>query len=84
MYEAYQKIHGEVEARNVQNRLNLNKKDRVYPHETFDVNPNDTFVSREDGVNFSKKPPELKEKIGIYNVTYNGKNSTQIVRGYRK
>ncbi|WP_194172419.1 LPD23 domain-containing protein [Campylobacter concisus] len=78
MYEAYQKIHGEVEARNVQNRLNLNKKDRVYPHETFDVNPNDTFVSREDGVNFSKKPPELKEKIGIYNVTYNGKNSTQI------
>ena len=78
MYEAYQKIHGEVEARNVQNRLNLNKKDRAYPYETFDVNPNDTFVSREDGVNFSKKPPELKEKRGIYNVTYNGKNSTQI------
>ena len=78
MYEAYQKIHGEVEARNVQNRLNLNKKDRAYPYETFDVNPNDTFVSREDGVNFSKKLPELKEKRGIYNVTYNGKNSTQI------
>ena len=70
--------HGEAEARNVQNRLDLNKKDRVYPHETFDVNPNDTFVSREDGVNFSKKLPELKEKRGIYNVTYNGKNSTQI------
>lgn len=34
--------------------------------------------SREDGVNFSKKLPELKEKRGIYNVTYNGKNSTQI------
>jgi len=80
MYEAYQKIHGEVEARNVQNRLNLNKKDRVYPHETFDVNPNDTFVSREDGVNFSKKPPELKEKIGIYNVTYNGKFSTPVYK----
>ena len=74
----YALSHGEAEARNVQNRLNLNKKDRVYPHETFDVNPNDTFVSREDGVNFSKKPPELKEKRGIYNVTYNGKNSTQI------
>lgn len=80
MYEAYQKIHGEVEARNVQNRLNLNKKDRVYPHETFDVNPNDTFVSREDGVNFSKKPPELKEKRGIYNVTYNGKFSTPVYK----
>lgn len=74
----YALSHGEAEARNVQNRLNLNKKDRVYPHETFDVNPNDTFISREDGVNFSKKPPELKEKRGIYNVTYNGKNSTQI------
>ena len=74
----YALSHGEVEARNVQNRLNLNKKDRVYPHETFDVNPNDTFVSREDGVNFSQKLPELKEKRGIYNVTYNGKNSTQI------
>ena len=74
----YALSHGEAEARNVQNRLNLNKKDRVYPHETFDVNPNDTFVSREDGVNFSQKLPELKEKRGIYNVTYNGKNSTQI------
>lgn len=42
----YALSHGEAEARNVQNRLNLNKKDRVYPHETFDVNPNDTFVSR--------------------------------------
>ena len=80
MYEAYQKIHGEAEARNVQNRLNLNKKDRVYPHETFDVNPNDTFVSREDGVNFSKKLPELKEKRGIYNVTYNGKFSTPVYK----
>ena len=80
MYEAYQKIHGEVEARNVQNRLNLNKKDRVYPHETFDVNPNDTFVSREDGVNFSQKLPELKEKRGIYNVTYNGKFSTPVYK----
>ena len=80
MYEAYQKIHGEVEARNVQNRLNLNKKDRAYPYETFDVNPNDTFVSREDGVNFSKKLPELKEKRGIYNVTYNGKFATPVYK----
>ena len=76
----YALSHGEAEARNVQNRLNLNKKDRVYPHETFDVNPNDTFVSREDGVNFSKKLPELKEKRGIYNVTYNGKFSTPVYK----
>ena len=74
----YALSHGEAEARNVQNRLDLNKKDRAYPHETFDVNPNDTFVSREDGVNFSQKLPELKEKRGIYNVTYNGKNAIQI------
>jgi len=76
----YALSHGEAEARNVQNRLNLNKKDRVYPHETFDVNPNDTFVSRKDGVNFSKKLPELKEKRGIYNVTYNGKFSTPVYK----
>ena len=76
----YALSHGEAEARNVQNRLDLNKKDRVYPHETFDVNPNDTFVSREDGVNFSKKLPELKEKRGIYNVTYNGKFSTPVYK----
>ena len=74
----YALYHGEAEARNVQNRLDLNKKDRAYPHETFDVNPNEIFVSRENGVNFSKKLPELKEKRGIYNVTYNGKNATQI------
>ncbi|WP_345968926.1 LPD23 domain-containing protein, partial [Campylobacter concisus] len=76
----YALSHGEAEARNVQNRLDLNKKDRVYPHETFDVNPNDTFVSREDGVNFSQKLPELKEKRGIYNVTYNGKFSTPVYK----
>ena len=74
----YALSHGEAEARNVQNRLDLNKKGRAHPHETFDVNPNETFVSREDGVNFSQKLPELKEKRGIYNVTYNGKNATQI------
>ena len=72
----YALYHGEAEARNVQNRLDLNKKNRSYPHETFDVNPNETFVSREDGVNFSQKLPELKEKRGIYNVTYNGKKAT--------
>lgn len=74
----YALYHGEAEARNVQNRLDLNKKGRAHPHETFDVNQNETFVSREDGVNFSQKLPELKEKRGIYNVTYNGKNATQI------
>ena len=58
----------------LQGQVTRNKD--IHPHETFDVNPNDTFVSREDGVNFSKKPPELKEKRGIYNVTYNGKKAT--------
>ena len=76
--ESYRLSHGEAEARNVQNRLNLDNK--AYPHETFDVNPNETFVSREDGVNFSKKLPELKEKRGIYNVTYNGKFSTPVYK----
>ena len=76
--DTYKKIHGEAEARNVETRLNLDGK--AYPHETFDVNPNDTFVSREDGVNFSKKLPELKEKRGIYNVTYNGKFSTPVYK----
>ena len=76
----YALYHGEAEARNVQNRLDLNKKNRAYPHETFDVNPNETFVSREDGVNFSQKLPELKEKRGIYNVTYNGKFSTPVYK----
>ena len=76
----YALSHGEAEARNVQNRLDLNKKGRAHPHETFDVNPNETFVSREDGVNFSQKLPELKEKRGIYNVTYNGKFSTPVYK----
>ena len=76
----YALYHGEAEARNVQNRLDLNKKGRAHPHETFDVNPNETFVSREDGVNFSQKLPELKEKRGIYNVTYNGKFSTPVYK----
>ena len=76
----YALYHGEAEARNVQNRFDLNKKGRAHPHETFDVNPNETFVSREDGVNFSQKLPELKEKRGIYNVTYNGKFSTPVYK----
>ena len=76
--DTYKKIHGEAEARNVETRLNLDGK--AYPHETFDVNPNETFVSREDGVNFSQKLPELKEKRGIYNVTYNGKFSTPVYK----
>lgn len=62
----------------LQGQVTRNKD--IHPHETFDVNPNDTFVSREDGVNFSKKPPELKEKRGIYNVTYNGKFSTPVYK----
>ena len=58
----------------LQGQVTRNKD--IHPHETFDVNPNETFVSREDGVNFSQKLPELKEKRGIYNVTYNDKKAT--------
>ena len=57
LQENYRKIHGEAEARNVQNRLNLDGK--AHPHETFDVNPNETIVSKEDGINLSK---ELEKK----------------------
>ena len=80
MYEAYQKIHGEVEARNVQNRLNLDDAAGTHPHETFDVNPNETFVSREDGISFSVKDALQKEKRGVYNVAYNGKFSTPVYK----
>ena len=62
----------------LQGQVTRNKD--IHPHETFDVNPNETFVSRENGVNFSKKLPELKEKRGIYNVTYNGKFSTPVYK----
>ena len=62
----------------LQGQVTRNKD--IHPYETFDVNPNETFVSREDGVNFSQKLPELKEKRGIYNVTYNGKFSTPVYK----
>jgi len=55
--ESYRLSHGEAEARNVQNRLNLDGK--THPHETFDVNPNETIVSKEDAVNLSR---ELEKK----------------------
>ena len=74
--ESYRLSHGEVEARNVQNRLNLD--DKVYPHETFDVNPDETFVSREGGVSFSVKDALQKERRGVYNVAFNEKKSTII------
>lgn len=78
MYEAYQKIHGEVEARNVQNRLNLDDAAGTHPYETFDINPNETFVSREDGISFSVKDALQKERRGVYNVAFNEKKSTII------
>ena len=62
----------------LQGQVTRNKD--IHPYETFDVNPNETFVSREDGVNFRQKLPELKEKRGIYNVTYNGKFSTPVYK----
>ena len=59
-YEEYKKLHGEVEARNVQNRLNLDGK--THPHETFDVNPNETIVSKEDGISYSRRIEEIKSE----------------------
>ena len=41
----------------LQGQVTRNKD--IHPHETFDVNPNETFVSREDGVNLSH---ELEKK----------------------
>jgi hypothetical protein len=55
--ETYRKIHGEAEARNVESRLNLDGK--AHPHETFDVNTNETIVSKEGGINLSH---ELEKK----------------------
>ncbi|WP_159071114.1 LPD23 domain-containing protein [Campylobacter concisus] len=58
--ETYRKIHGEAEARNVESRLNLDGK--AHPHETFDVNPNETIVSKEDGISYSRKIEEIKSE----------------------
>ena len=60
LQEIYRKIHGEAEARNVQNRLNLDGK--AHPHETFDVNPNETIVSKEGEVSYSRKIEEIKRE----------------------
>ena len=59
-YEEYKKLLGEVEARNVQNRLNLDNK--LHPHETFDVNPHETIVNKEDGISYSRKIEEIKRE----------------------
>ena len=59
-YEEYKKLLGEVEARNVQNRLNLDGK--AHPHETFDVNPNETIVSKGGEVSYSRKVEEIKRE----------------------
>lgn len=60
LQENYRKIHGEAEARNVQNRLNLDGK--AHPHETFDVNPNETIVSKGGEVSYSRKVEEIKRE----------------------
>ena len=56
--ETYRKIHGEAEARNVESRLNLDGQ--THPHETFDVNPNETIASKEDGISYSRRIEEIK------------------------
>jgi hypothetical protein len=60
LQEIYRKIHGEAEARNVQNRLNLDGK--AHPHETFDVNPNETIVSKDGEVSHSRRIEEIKRE----------------------
>ena len=58
--ETYRKIHGEAEARNVESRLNSDGK--AHPHETFDVNPNETIVSKDGEVSYSRKIEEIKRE----------------------
>lgn len=58
--ESYRLSHGEAEARNVQNRLNLDGK--AHPHETFDVNPNETIVNKDGEVSYSRKIEEIKRE----------------------
>ena len=58
--ESYRLSHGEAEARTVQNRLNLDGK--AHPHETFDVNPNETIVSKGSEVSYSRKIEEIKRE----------------------
>ncbi|WP_178140382.1 LPD23 domain-containing protein [uncultured Campylobacter sp.] len=60
--ESYRLSHGEAEARNVQNRLNLDDTVGIHPHETFDVNPNETIVSKEDGISYSRRIEEIKRE----------------------
>ena len=52
----YKNTHGEAEARNVQNRLNLDDEARAqtHPHETFDVNPNETTMIKDGDVSLSR------------------------------
>ena len=53
----YKNTHGEAEARNVQNRLNLDDEARAqtHPHETFDVNPNETTMIKDGDVSLSRE-----------------------------
>ena len=44
----------------MQHRLNLDNK--LHPHETFDVNPNETIVNKEDGISYSRKIEEIKRE----------------------
>jgi len=58
--ESYRLSHGEAEARNVQNRLNLGGD--THPYETFDANPNKTIVSKGGEVSYSRKIEEIKSE----------------------
>ena len=58
--ENYRLSHGEAEARNVQNRLNLGGD--THPYETFDANPNKTIVSKGGEVSYSRKIEEIKSE----------------------
>ena len=54
-FEKYSKLHGEVEARNVQTRMNMTSEERraSHPHDTMDVPAEDTIVHFGDGTNMS-------------------------------
>lgn len=67
----YKNTHGEAEARNVQNRLNLDDEARAqtHPHETFDVDPNKTTMFKNGDVSLSRELERdfIDYKTGLVN-----------------
>lgn len=67
----YKNTHGEAEARNVQNRLTLDDEVRAqtHPHETFDVDPNETTMIKDSDMSLSRELERdfIDHKTGLVN-----------------